>query len=1178
MATTTREPIETADLLEIEWPARLVPEILASLLEGDLSSADEELVQRRLVMGTISPRAGDDETGGVDLLTSVLRACLTFAGRRLSWRAVSHSRAKRRSSRASSWCACAVRVLRRAISPDYATAYDVFREQLVRFPGLCAATLAAHDRETTDRSGFDYGPHAWPFVLLAAASSTRAADATSRKAANAFETSLRKLRRDEMDAMFSSWFAAEEPRRRLLEQCVARPAGGLAAEALPALAAAWPACRGVALAHATSGLARGDAFESWVEAFERLAADWSGGLSEEEERAVTEATTRLSAFAATRGPRAAARVARAATRVAVASRSAACESKLLEEARAAIDAGGDSARCGAFVASELLALGRVDDARATLERAVSRGDESARRAGFEAVAERVEAMGDCRAIAADAAGVVARVAGGLFQSLDDRPGDAADAAGVSASSLRALPAAMRVVVRHARGASDVGAAIESVRAVRRAFARGKDAEATRENASSFVALAASIETLLDEAAILPSDAARLFPSASDPSETDENYLLDLVETHAALAAKLRGVDASALGACRARVAACASLLDVASSSMAFEAEHRAHVVAVAARCVRDASSPANVVFEDGVEGAVARCAKRAAEWWRAWTSDAEATLALRLLRECARFAVAAGGDAPGELFARITTEEERVRAARAVATRANSALGKNKYEAVGRAARDSPACGAVAMFCEAAHEHDARPGGLDVAAAALDVVGTLEPACAAEATGYVAFVLDASMSTLRDVIFSARGADPALATRATEVVAARRRETDSAAERAVGLADVLFEAAPHVARGDLSDATAALLREMERTLRALASREDDASDANARRATTDAAAATQEVVNAILVFSRARRKGAVRNGRGKDDAAPSTSSPESSSTFRLAVPAVGCARRCLEAATREASRAEGDPEDDPLFAAAADLRRAVEILLRRRILPDEISRALEPWHRELFFERARAANAMGASAEKVSRTQTTLAGKVDWQDDWPERGDVGAANAREPAGARDAGLARQTARRPLAAKQKKKKRKRKELNPFVEALKESEGKGKSRASDWDDLSDFVVCKPGRDYRRLLGLDEQRARSASPRPKPSRDHDEDGRAPKTTPKTKRYRRVQERSREQLVERAAAGTLGEPDEGVFFRGARNSLWCMRCKMCLTPSLKKKCELLESDENAGASANDA
>jgi hypothetical protein len=72
--------------------------------------------------------------------------------------------------------------------------------------------------------------------------------------------------------------------------------------------------------------------------------------------------------------------------------------------------------------------------------------------------------------------------------------------------------------------------------------------------------------------------------------------------------------------------------------------------------------------------------------------------------------------------------------------------------------------------------------------------------------------------------------------------------------------------------------------------------------------------------------------------------------------------------------------------------------------------------------------------------------------------------------------------------------------------------------------------------------------------------------------------KRYRRVQERSREQLVERAAAGTLGEPDEGVFFRGARNSLWCMRCKMCLTPSLKKKCELLESDENAGASANDA
>ena len=166
-----------------------------------------------------------------------------------------------------------------------------------------------------------------------------------------------------------------------------------------------------------------------------------------------------------------------------------------------------------------------------------------------------------------------------------------------------------------------------------------------------------------------------------------------------------------------------------------------------------------------------------------------------------------------------------------------------------------------------------------------------------------------------------------MSTLATSSSRARTRARDAAwwspasgagfGRSAPSASPAFFEAAPHVAPGDLSDATAALLREMERTLRALASREDDASDANARRATTDAAAATQEVVNAILVFSRARRKGAVRNGRGKDDAAPSTSSPESSSTFRLAVPAVGCARRCLEATRRAGVPRRGRPRGRP---------------------------------------------------------------------------------------------------------------------------------------------------------------------------------------------------------------------------------------------------------------------
>ena len=42
-------------------------------------------------------------------------------------------------------------------------------------------------------------------------------------------------------------------------------------------------------------------------------------------------------------------------------------------------------------------------------------------------------------------------------------------------------------------------------------------------------------------------------------------------------------------------------------------------------------------------------------------------------------------------------------------------------------------------------------------------------------------------------------------------------------------------------------------------------------------------------------------------------------------------------------------------------------------------------------------------------------------------------------------------------------------------NPFVEALKESEGGKGGSAKEYEDLEDFIVCKPGRDYRRLLGI-------------------------------------------------------------------------------------------------------
>ena len=63
-----------------------MPEILARLLQEDLSIADEALARRRLVKGSIgsSLENGHVESSGGedDLLAFVLRACLTFAGKR----------------------------------------------------------------------------------------------------------------------------------------------------------------------------------------------------------------------------------------------------------------------------------------------------------------------------------------------------------------------------------------------------------------------------------------------------------------------------------------------------------------------------------------------------------------------------------------------------------------------------------------------------------------------------------------------------------------------------------------------------------------------------------------------------------------------------------------------------------------------------------------------------------------------------------------------------------------------------------------------------------------------------------------------------------------------------------------------------------------------------------------
>ena len=117
--------------------------------------------------------------------------------------------------------------------------------------------------------------------------------------------------------------------------------------------------------------------------------------------------------------------------------------------------------------------------------------------------------------------------------------------------------------------------------------------------------------------------------------------------------------------------------------------------------------------------------------------------------------------------------------------------------------------------------------------------------------------------------------------------------------------------------------------------------------------------------------------------------------------------------------------------------------------------------------------------------EEVLHTRTALANKMSWADDWTDaplspgrrlkpKEDSGIVSDAKPLLNGDTPRKAQKLAATEARRRKKKRRKR-DKNPFVEALKESEGGKGGSAKEYEDLEDFIVCKPGRDYRRLLGL-------------------------------------------------------------------------------------------------------
>ena len=61
----------------------------------------------------------------------------------------------------------------------------------------------------------------------------------------------------------------------------------------------------------------------------------------------------------------------------------------------------------------------------------------------------------------------------------------------------------------------------------------------------------------------------------------------------------------------------------------------------------------------------------------------------------------------------------------------------------------------------------------------------------------------------------------------------------------------------------------------------------------------------------------------------------------------------------------------------------------------------------------------------------------------------------------------------QQKRKKVMRKKRSRKRRNRFNNPYLEAVREHEGD--DSGNDDDDLADFIVCKPGRDYRQVFGL-------------------------------------------------------------------------------------------------------
>lgn len=1049
----------------------------------------------------------------------------------------SNQHAAAAANQAASWCACALQILYNApaataLSSDV---YDVFRMHFIRFLRLGSMMLATVERAVEKNKTVE-GKYVWPFVTLAVLSSKNCDGDIVRDAVGKLATHVRKLSREDVASLVK--MLDGHARRDLMEVCVARP-GGLLTKTLPALMAAWPACRGSALNLAAAGLLHGS-FATWIDVLELVGKCWResyGALSAEEQQSVMTVVRKLPELASSRDMRSVSRVARAVTRIAVVS--SPCEAALVETARELMTARGAAPACGMFIASQLLCCGggghddaHFGDATALLEAGVSHRDDFIKCVAFELVAGIVddEPRGAditawSRTIVSAAASTAASAMDGLSMTMNELGQQRV----TTPRLLAALPGAVRLVFVDMRSDPEKHASL--LRELLTAVARVEDLTSAHleNNRGSFLAFKSLLEIMLDEAVRFPGTMKlRSAASASHPVELESRVIEDvdpavmnvspvnLVEAHRRLVSILEdgSVASESLGPlCRMRLRGCAKLLDIASRTSYFAAEHmpwwtcgtwlkhRMHIMDVAVRCLKDLSSASNHFFEDDVESAVRDCATHAMTSWRAWrasswmknlasddeNSYAEVPRALELLRECMTVTSAHGDlDKVHKLIVQVTAEDERVKASMAVAKRTN-AVSTKLLNAAGRAARHSPVCGITAMFGDAFHNQvfDTAADD-DIAAVTLNVMRALIHMSGAEASADAGFVVDASMNVMRDVLFDAHVMKSAHAVNTMQLLVEHYKRVDTLPERVTSLAHILFEAAPHVAEGNLLDALRVLLTHMETDL-AVLSKSNDAR-ASEDGVLSDASTALHKALDAVNVYF-----------------ASENAVPEGMPAF--AVLALRAARHCLDVIHAM------PPDSDELAAvitAGAKLSRSVEFIMRNQIAPSHVQRALEPWRRELFSHSARMAescsfNARGRARHRVRglsgflsakgdeyleellQLQALMASKVDWVDEWPTPAPEPAVSAAEvkPSGvdllgelANTASALETTWRRqsaPEAQRATPKTKRKRDRNPFVEALKAAEGGKGGTSKEYDDLEDFIVCKPGRNYKRLLGL-------------------------------------------------------------------------------------------------------